>query len=65
MFHPNLGSQWFNGYYYIHLLRPKQEQASVAQLVEALHRNRRATRSIPARGPIVECIKIRVHKIYT
>ena len=29
------------------------ELASVAQLVRALHRNRRTTGSIPARGPSV------------
>ena len=30
-----------------------RQLASVAQLVRALHRNRRATGSIPVRGPIV------------
>ena len=41
-------------YIYIHELVVRAQQlASVAQLVRALHRNRRATGSIPARGTIV------------
>ena len=39
---------------YIHeLVVRARQQASVAQLVRALHRNRRAAGSIPARGPSV------------
>ena len=39
---------------YIHKLVVRaRQQDPVAQLVRALHRNRRAAGSIPARGPIV------------
>ena len=35
-----------------------QQLASVAQLVRALHRNRRAVGSLPTRGPCAACFAV-------